>query len=566
MKRIKYLLLGAILPLLFIGCGFENEPISILGDLQFASYGVNRLRTISVYPEDETEIKITRSQGLSKDVEFEVVIDKSLIDKYNEENEADMLEVPSEFYTLSDSKVLFEKNTKELTIKVNFKPADLIKKEGRERAGKMMIPIKLVPLSDGMGPVENNLTYLIQLVIENPQINVVVTAYEHALTFISKIENVRTIEVEATSNFKTVDLSKLQLEYKQEDVDAYNTKNGTEYKLLPESSIKHIAPTFDGTNKIAYDIDLSCGNLPVEDIYLLPISMKSRDTEYVINQDNPVYVVVTVAELVQSITDPVKDLWTNKSSKVEIPIKTNINGAISEEQVIKFSYDKAKIDEYNKEYGTQYKALDDKLIVSIPEAEIEIGKMSVESILTLDLTNLAYEAYYKAAEGSNPAIGTPPTEYLIPLVLDKSVLLEGTKVVDEVVYIKLRKTIYGLYDISGDTNWMKEEVKYTKSDKKPEEFPFMNTYYSWDHGYQWKIVWDANYNNENNKKKIEIFSTVTSGYTLEQQIAQTYDNESYFDMTTGEIFLVFKYYYNEDDKKKDNPQKINAKLVSLRKP
>lgn len=566
MKRIKYLLLGAILPLLFIGCGFENEPITILGDLQFASHGVNRLRTVSVYLEDETEIKITRNQGLSKDIDFEVVVDKSLIDKYNEENEAQMLEVPAEFYTLSDTKVLFAKNTKELTIKVNFKPADLIKEEGRERADKMMIPIKLVPLSDGMGTVENNLTYLIQLVIDNPQVSVLVPAYEHALTFISKIENVRTVEVEATSNFKTVDLSKLQLEYKQEDVDAYNTTNGTKYKLLPESCVKRVAPTFDGTNKVAYDIDLSCGSLPVEDVYLLPISMKSKDGEYIINQDNPVYVVVTVAELVQSISDPVRELWTNKSSMLEIPIKTNINGAISEKQLIKFSYDKAKIDEYNEKHGTQYKALDDKLIVAPTETIIEIGKMSVESILTLDLTNLAYEAYYKAAEGSNAAIGTPPTEYLVPLVLDKSVLLEGTKVVDDIVYIKLRKTVYGVYNISGNNNWMKEEVKYTKSDKKPEEYPFMNTYYSWDHGYQWKIVWDANYNNENNKKKIEIFSTVTSGYTLEQQIAQTYDNESYFDMTTGEIFLVFKYYYNEDDKKKDNPQKINAKLVSLRKP
>ena len=40
------------------------------------------------------------------------------------------------------------------------------------------------------------------------------------------------------------------------------------------------------------------------------------------------------------------------------------------------------------------------------------------------------------------------------------------------------------------------------------------------------------------------------------------NNNSYFDMETGTIYFDFQYYWNDDDKAKDNKQTIHCYLQS----
>ena len=61
---------------------------------------------------------------------------------------------------------------------------------------------------------------------------------------------------------------------------------------------------------------------------------------------------------------------------------------------------------------------------------------------------------------------------------------------------------------------------------------------------------------------MHVFSKVTSGYTESQQVSQTMNNNSYFDMETGTVYFDFQYYWNDDDKAKDNKQTIHCYLQS----
>lgn len=55
---------------------------------------------------------------------------------------------------------------------------------------------------------------------------------------------------------------------------------------------------------------------------------------------------------------------------------------------------------------------------------------------------------------------------------------------------------------------------------------------------------------------------MTSGYNEAQQVAQTMDYGSYFDMETGTVFFDFQYYWNDDDKNQDKRQTIQCYLES----
>lgn len=563
MKKIIYTI-SSVLFLLLSACSWENDPIEIKGDVSFQSYGLNSVNTISIYENDIIPVSIVRTSGLSKDIEFEISVDNALIAEYNELNEAEMTELPSQYYSFDNSRITFPKETKELKIDLNIKSAELVKNVGRDKIKNMIIPLKLTPIGDLESP-ETTLESLIRVAVDEPTITVNMSVEEDHFTFISGINVTRTLALSGVINFKPIDLSKLTFEFAQEGVDKYNEENETSYSLLPQSGVSIEDFTFDDEdNQVFGKLNLDCADLE-PGFYLLPIKFASTNSDYVISQDDYIYIVIEVAEIILSVENAERNIWSNKI-KENIPVKVLINGIINQDQILKFTNRPDLVDEYNTENGTSYKALDSQL-TAIEDGVIEAGKLSNTVTLSLDLSTLPFEGYYKPATGGDAAIGTPPTEYLVVLQMNKDVLVEGSKLANEFVYIKLRKTLYGSYTVStpsgGNDNYMKGNTRLnTKA--LTEDFPYCNSYYSWDHGYQWKVLWDENYNGDSTKKKVVAFSTVTSGFTAQQQLSNTHESDCYFDMVTGEVIFKFKYYWNESDKLEGKKQRIECKLINLK--
>ena len=168
-------------------------------------------------------------------------------------------------------------------------------------------------------------------------------------------------------------------------------------------------------------------------------------------------------------------------------------------------------------------------------------------------------------------------EYVLPFVLDESKLPQGSVIMsDEVVYVRLKRTLYGSWSnrnssddlqktaTSGwsNSNWMKATTKPSDTAVDGKAYPYVNCYYSWSTGYHWYVAWDEVYGGDPNKRVVHAFSKVTSGYNEAQQVAQTMDYGSYFDMETGTVFFDFQYYWNDDDKNQDKRQTIQCYLES----
>lgn len=84
MKQFFKILALAALALPFTGCDVEYSDINILPDPVFEQNGLYTVNTISIYDDYETVINVSRTAGLSKELELDIVVDETLLAEYNE--------------------------------------------------------------------------------------------------------------------------------------------------------------------------------------------------------------------------------------------------------------------------------------------------------------------------------------------------------------------------------------------------------------------------------------------------------------------------------------------------
>ena len=79
MKQFFKILALAALALPFTGCDVEYSDINILPDPVFEQNGLYTVNTISIYDDYETVINVSRTAGLSKELELDIVVDETLL-------------------------------------------------------------------------------------------------------------------------------------------------------------------------------------------------------------------------------------------------------------------------------------------------------------------------------------------------------------------------------------------------------------------------------------------------------------------------------------------------------
>jgi len=553
MKNIKLLSCRVWILFTMATCRFEQDPIVIHNNISFESYGLTYLNTISIYPNDHQVINLVRTQGLSKDVVVDILIDKAIIDEYNELNSASLVELPAKYYELPAT-ATFNKETKVMEIPIDIK-SSLLYSEVGANLKNMVIPIRIAPNVD-LAIEDYKLQALVRIDVYQPTLDVQIPAYDQSYLFIGGVQVTRHFEFTALSNFTTLETGKVRITASQQDVDAYNQENGTDYVLLPSSVYSLSIKSFDVENlTLPFDVSLACADLDVTKTYLLPLRIESED--YTVSQYKPVYVLISIQSIIITLQESVDRLeYSNKTSHL-IPFTFKMNAVINDPEPLKLTYRPELVTSYNAENGTAFTAFSAGLL-TIPEISIDGGEMSAVVNVAANLSDVAFE-----------------TEFLLPFQIDKSILVEGTQLPDEIFYVRLKKTMYGLYSPSAPPGYSNYSTNYMNSAGAgnlvndyilTDEYPYMFKYWTWGHGFFWKILWDQNYNNDPTKKKISCFSTVTSGLSTQEQIDFVYDNNSYFDMTTGEIILIFKYYYSQSDKDSSKPQNIWVKWTNLKAP
>ena len=112
----------AALALPFSGCDVEYDPIVILPDVVLEDSGMTTVPTVSIYQNDAYTVTLTRTEGLSKAAEFDIVIDQTLLDDYNELNGASFGMMPVSGYTMGATSVIFPRKPRQRPLRFSSSP------------------------------------------------------------------------------------------------------------------------------------------------------------------------------------------------------------------------------------------------------------------------------------------------------------------------------------------------------------------------------------------------------------------------------------------------------------
>lgn len=241
--------------------------------------------------------------------------------------------------------------------------------------------------------------------------------------------------------------------------------------------------------------------------------------------------------LVIKIANTDEAYLVNSMTVVNGNIKVGLNQIAETEIPLTFVFDPSLVDAYNSKNKTTYPTLsEDKIVVS--EGAISKGEQNAEIAFSINLEDEETEA-----------------SFLIPIVLDDSELgvisLDGEKV----VYLIASKSLAGTYNLNviskgrdgrnyGNKIWLASECARGSAWSAPmsrAQFG-ITADTGWDKGYAvlFTITEEA-VEEYPNRRQIEIYTFLelldTDGGTN-----RVWDNNSWYDTETGEIYLDFYGY------------------------
>ena len=364
MKQFFKILALAALALPFTGCDVEYSDINILPDPVFEQNGLYTVNTISIYDDYETVINVSRTAGLSKELELDIVVDETLLAEYNELYNTDYKLLEAQFYDIPKNAQLAS-TVKSVDISVRIHPKALIAAKGMAAANNMLLPIRI---SNASTPVEDGGSMM------------------QALLRLNIVEPI--VQVEMPEQMP---------------------------QLVPEQYYKIKESDFDTeTLEIESRIEFDCAAIGGEGTYLLPLEMHSDD--YSVVQREPVYVLIQMSELKIWVTNVADLAKTSGKGKIRV----QMNSPMTVGQPVDFVFEPEKVETYNTEHGTAFKTLDAAKVVVTP-TEIQAGSQYGELSFELDLSELDYDGAdkymvpltFKSSELVDGTIVTGPSTFYI---------------------------------------------------------------------------------------------------------------------------------------------------------
>lgn len=576
MKRLFNILVSAVAVFSLFSCEAELDPIVVYPDVELSNTGMQTVNTITIYDTDEYKLSLSRTEGLSKAAEFDLVINEALLTEYNETNGFNLKLMPESLYSLEHTTIAFDPADKDTMVMLNLKPAATLANAGSVAAAEeYAIPIQLVPTAGStINAKDDALQVMVKFAYDEPIVTIDGSANAQQLTFISGANVTRKLEVTGSVNFNTLDINKITFEPSQAAVDAYNAAHGTSHLLLAEEYYTISKGVYDPeTNGLTFDLAINASKADPSKTYLLPVVAKCD--AYTLRQEVMYYVVIDLQEVYMTIADTDRYVSAIKNS-YEIPISVSINGAVGQDMAIDFIYDESLIAGYNSKKGKTYKAFDSSRI-KCNTATLTGDATKTTATISVNMKDIAFD------NGD---------EFVLPFRLDKSKLMEGTKMAsDEVVYVRLKRTLYGTWGNiqPGNANNYTQKLNSVDNEKHPwqnsnymvgittptkatqegmyevfgVQYPYMNAYYVWGRGYQWRVNWDEHFNGDPNKLVVKAWCCVTTGMSTEDQVTNSlaHDNGCYLDLEDGLVYLNFQYFWSNDDKAKDARQNIKCYLA-----
>ena len=545
MKRFFKILFSTALIGVMFACEAELSPITIKPDPVFDKTGLYTVNTISIYDEQETVVNISRIYGLSKELDLTIGVDETLLTEYNNLNGTNYQLMPAEYYDFP-SAIKLNKTDKVVELPVVIKPKALAAK-GISTANNYVLPLSLNASSVEVEDKGDAAQVLLIPNIVKPTFTVKIPEENFSLSFIRDVLLPQTVEIEATSNFTTIDANMVTYEADATAVEVYNDANDVDYKLLPSEYYKVNTGVLDPeTMNYKTSITFTCGKMESDDIFLLPLVMASD--VYQIQQKEPIYVLVQLNTLKMWVTGA-DQVVVNKSGNGKISVE--MNAPISNEQPVKLTVDNSLVESYNVANNTSFIPFDPSKVNVSTEA-ITAGEKKVDVSYQVDLTSMPFD-------------GTD--SYLLALVLDESELFTGTKVESGVIYIQPFRTLAGDYEkeiwgeemndrITAPAIYLAGENGWPDSQNEKAHKYCINYNYKWNGGVIHFNILDESVEGYPDRKKLgDFMDRANENYGRGQD--QVIDNGSWVDMKTGVVHFDLKVLDNTHKKEGGFPIQYN---------
>jgi hypothetical protein len=528
MKRFFKILFSTALIGVMFACEAELSPITIKPDPVFDKTGLYTVNTISIYDEQETVVNISRIYGLSKELDLTIGVDETLLTEYNNLNGTNYQLMPAEYYDFP-SAIKLNKTDKVVELPVVIKPKALAAK-GISTANNYVLPLSLNASSVEVEDKGDAAQVLLIPNIVKPTFTVKVPEENFSLSFIRDVLLPQTVEIEATSNFTTIDANMVTYEADATAVEVYNDANDVDYKLLPSEYYKVNTGVLDPeTMNYKTSITFTCGKMESDDIFLLPLVMASD--VYQIQQKEPIYVLAQLNTLKMWVTGA-DQVVVNKSGNGKISVE--MNAPISNDQPVKLTVDNSLVESYNAANNTSFIPFDPSE-VSVSTEAITAGEKKVDVSYQVDLTFMPFDG-----TGS----------YLLALVLDESELFTGTKVESGVIYIQPFRTLAGDYEkeiwgeekndrITAPAIYLAGENGWPASQNEKAHKYCINYNNKWSGGVIHFNILDESVEGYPDRKKLgDFIDRANENYGRGHD--QVIDNGSWVDMKTGVVHFDLK--------------------------
>jgi len=509
----------------------------------FGATGFQDITVISIYPEYEYSMTFSRTYGVSREAVITLNISQEELDTYNQLYETSYKLLPADYYQIP-AQTTFAKLEKNADFKVKFYPEKLVKAVGFNAASDYVLPVKAVADDEGIDLQESLTVVLLHVKTDKPTVAVTVPREAYDLNFIYESGFSESVVLETGINFRNFDRTQTSVTSAQADVDAYNQANGTSYLPLPDANFKFDDYTVDETSGLVSFLGkIDANNLDPEKEYLLAARVQSP--LYTIEQSAPVFFIISIVDLKIIITDGGKVIadGTNVTKNTfNGKINVTMNSFIGDDVTIKFAYAPDLVDTYNAANGTSFNKFDASK-VTVPTAKMLGGTKSVDVNYTIDISGLSLEEHY-----------------LVPLRLSSDDLEIGYISGPDVIYVDFCKNALGTYVLTEINNsrvtsgsaWSRHPGNEVV---RPSAVPRADA--AWEAKKalaQYAIAADNSWlgyamlfrvTNEDmpghaNCKRIEIYTFLeepidgSGGNTLD-------DNQSYFNMITGELYFDFHF-------------------------
>lgn len=533
-----------ILSFMIVSCADDlMNPIPLIEiNPGFSTTGFSNVSVVSLNESDTHKMVYSRVYGISRELTMTLTVDESLLTAYNSENGTNYKVLPAEFYTMPGN-VTFDIKSKNADFDIVFKSKQLYRSAGTvEAASQYVLPLRAVSdLEKGVDIKEESNTVLLHMNMKAATVQTVIPASPVDLYFVQESTAKEVKTVEATLNFTGIDPNVIYLEVDE----SASLLDDSQYTLLPVSNYSFGKPTVSSDNKLQADAEFNANGLVDGKTYLLPVRFKSSDADYVVSQSQPVYFVVNITEVQVSI-EGASDSQTvtaySSLSALTGNIVVSANSVLPEALTINMAYDPSLIAAFNEKTKSDYKTL--------PEGTIKItnGKIAANA----KEMNIRYDIDIKSLKLAGD-------HYLVPLVLQKEDMEVGDVAGSEIIYLDVAKSLSGEYNLEvlanertrNIVNTIWDATKCQRAGDAAWDAAIEKAQYGFGGDGDWYAVLfsvtDEDMPGKPNCKKIVI-------YTFLELLEETggsnrvTNNNSYFDTTTGEVYIdcgVYESWFDQ---------------------